>query len=241
MRVEICVESVGGVRVAEEAAADRIELCGGLSDGGLTPSLALIEQAVALTVKTQVHVLIRPRAGDFRYSPDEISVMVRDIQAARAAGADGVVVGALGADGGLDPVNAAFVEVAEGLEVTLHRAIDVSASSRQALDQAVAFGFARVLTSGRQRSALAGAAVIKELVRQGSGAIEVMAGGGIRPSNVGEVIDATGVSAVHAAVRAPVPGAADLFAGVGVPQGFDRFDTDPAEVSALCELVRSRN
>lgn len=241
MRVEICVESVSGVRVAEEAGADRIELCGALSDGGLTPSLALLERAVGLTVKTQVHVLIRPRAGDFRYSADEVSVMVRDIQAARAAGADGVVVGALDSAGALDPINAAFVAAAEGLEVTLHRAIDVSASSQRALDQAVAFGFARVLTSGRQRSALDGAAVIKDLVRQAAGAIEVMAGGGIRPSNVGEVIDATGVSAVHAAVRAPVSGAAGLFAGVGVPQGFDRFDTDPADAAALCELVRSRN
>ncbi|MFC9439849.1 copper homeostasis protein CutC [Nocardia sp. NPDC057030] len=241
MRVEICVESVGGVRVAEEVGADRIELCAGLSDGGLTPSVALIERAVALTVKTQVHVLIRPRAGDFRYSAEEISVMVRDIQAARAAGADGVVVGALDSAGALDPINAAFLEAAQGLEVTLHRAIDVSASSPRTLDQAVAFGFARVLTSGRQRSALAGATVIKDLVRQAAGSIEVMAGGGIRPSNVGELIDATGVSAVHAALRMPVPGAADLFAGVGVPQGFDRFDTDPVAAAALCELVRGRD
>ncbi|MFE9577598.1 copper homeostasis protein CutC [Nocardia sp. NPDC006044] len=241
MRVEICVESVGGVRVAEEAGADRIELCGGLSDGGLTPSVALIERAVALTAKTQVHVLIRPRAGDFRYSADEVSVMVRDIEAARAAGADGVVVGALDAAGALDPVNAAFLEAAQGLAVTLHRAIDVSASAQRTLDRAIAFGFARVLTSGRQRSALEGATVIRDLVRQAAGSIEVMAGGGIWPSNVGEVIDATGVSAVHAAVRTPVSGAADLFAGIGVPQGFDRFDTDPEAAVALCELVRGRS
>ncbi|MFD6157103.1 copper homeostasis protein CutC [Nocardia sp. NPDC060256] len=243
MRIEICVESVGGVRVAEEARADRVELCCGLSDGGLTPSVALIEHAVALTVNTQVHVLIRPRVGDFRYSADEISVMVRDIRAARAAGADGVVVGAIDGSGALDPVCAAFVDAAEGLEVTFHRAIDVSASSERALDQAIAFGFTRVLTSGRQRSVLDGAPVIKELVRQAGTAIEVMACGGVRPSNAVQAIEATGVSALHAAVRTPVSGDADsaaLFAGVGVPQGFDHFDTDPAEVAALCELVRNR-
>ncbi|MEU7143670.1 copper homeostasis protein CutC [Nocardia sp. NPDC046473] len=243
MRIEICVESVGGVRVAEEAGADRVELCCGLSDGGLTPSLALIEEAVALTANTQVHVLIRPRSGDFRYSGDEVSVMVRDIHAARAAGADGVVIGAIDAAGALDPACAAFVDAAEGLEITFHRAIDVSASSERALDQAIAFGFTRVLTSGRQRSVLDGAPVIKELVRQAGGAIEVMACGGVRPSNAVQAIEATGVSALHAAVRTPVSGDADsaaLFAGVGVPQGFDHFDTDPAEVATLCELVRGR-
>ncbi|WP_433654293.1 copper homeostasis protein CutC [Nocardia sp. CA-128927] len=243
MRVEICVESVSGVRVAEEAGADRVELCTGLSDGGLTPSTALIEHAVAQTVNTGVHVLIRPRPGDFQYSPDEISVMVGDIRAARAAGADGIVIGAIDRSGALDPVCAAFVDAAEHLDITFHRAIDVSASSRQALDQAISFGFTRVLTSGRQRSVLDGAPVIKEMVRQAADAIEVMACGGVRPSNAIQAIEATGVSALHAAVRTPVSGAAnsaELFAGVGVPQGFDRFDTDPDEVATLCELVRSR-
>ncbi|MFI6041513.1 copper homeostasis protein CutC [Nocardia sp. NPDC051321] len=242
MRVEICVESVGGVRVAEGAGADRVELCSGLSDGGVTPSAALIERAVALTLNTQVHVLVRPRSGDFQYSADEVSVMVRDIQAARAAGADGVVVGALDAAGALDPVCAAFVDAAEHMDITFHRAIDVSASSRHALDQAISFGFTRVLTSGRQRSVLDGAPVIKDLVLHAGGAIEVMACGGVRPSNAVQAIEATGVSDLHAAVRTPVSGAANsaaLFAGVGVPQGFDHFDSDPAEVAALCEIVRS--
>ncbi|MEU7218910.1 copper homeostasis protein CutC [Nocardia iowensis] len=244
MRVEISVESVDGVRVAEEAGVDRVEVCGGLSDGGLTPSVALIERAVALTRKTEVHVLIRPRAGDFRYSPEEISVMVRDIRAARAAGAKGVVVGALDSSGALDPACAAFVDAAENLDVTFHRAIDVSASSQRALDQAISFGFTRVLTSGRQRSVLDGAPLIKDLVRQACGAIEVMACGGVRASNAVEVLAATGVADLHAAVRTPVRGArngAVSFAGVGVPQGFDRFETDPAEVAALCELIRGRN
>ncbi|WP_159080415.1 copper homeostasis protein CutC [Nocardia suismassiliense] len=242
MRIEISVETIDGVRVAAEAGADRVELCAGLSDGGLTPSVALIERAVASGIS--VHVLIRPRPGDFHYSAEEVSVMVGDIAAARAAGAEGVVVGALDSSGALDPACAVFVDAAEGLEVTLHRAIDVSASSQRALDDAIGFGFTRVLTSGRQRSVLDGAPLIKELVRQGFGAIEVMACGGVRAANAVQVIEATGVADLHAAVRMPVPGATNgavSFAGAGVPQGFDRFETDPDEVAALCAVIRDRN
>ncbi|WP_275106737.1 copper homeostasis protein CutC [Nocardia brasiliensis] len=243
MRVEICVESVDGVRIAEQAGADRIELCAGLSDGGLTPSIGLLEYAIARTTKTQVHVLIRPRPGDFVYSPDEIELMLRDIAAARAAGADGVVIGALDATGAVDPACAAMVAAAEHLEVTFHRAIDVSASSQRTLDQVIELGCARVLTAGRQRAVLDGAAVIKDLVARAGGALDVMACGGVRPSNALAALAATGVADLHAAVRTAVPGAAGsavLFAGAGVPQGFDRFDTDPAEVAELCRIVHGR-
>ncbi|PXX71151.1 copper homeostasis protein CutC [Nocardia tenerifensis] len=244
MRIEISVESSDGVRVAEEAGADRVELCSGLTDGGLTPSAGLMEVAVARTVRTQVHVLIRPRPGDFRYSADELAVMMRDIRVAREAGADGIVVGALDASGNLDPVCAAFLEEAEGLETTLHRAIDVCASSQRALDQAIEFGFTRVLTSGREHSVLDGAGLIKELVRQADGAIQVMACGGVRASLAPRIIQATEVDDLHAAVRTAVPGAAQsaaLFAGVGVPEGYDRWDADPGEVKVLCDIARSHN
>lgn len=238
MRVEISVESIAGVRIAEQYGADRVELCAGLSDGGLTPSAALIELAVATTARTEVHVLIRPRPGDFRYSPDEISVMVRDIAVARRAGAHGIVIGALGPSGLLDSVCKEFVAAAESMQTTFHRAIDVSASSQQALDQAVSYGFTRVLTSGRSRSVLDGAPLIKDLVTQAAGAIEVMACGGVRASNALQVAAATGVSDLHAAVRSPVRGDAGLFTGVGVPEGFDRFETDADGVAALCSVIR---
>ncbi|WP_280444243.1 copper homeostasis protein CutC [Nocardia brasiliensis] len=243
MRVEICVESVNGVRIAEQVGADRIELCGGLSDGGLTPSIGLLEHAIAATTKTQVHVLIRPRPGDFVYTRDEIELMVRDIAAARVAGADGVVVGALDGSGAVDPACAAFVAAAEHLDITFHRAIDVSASSQRTLDQVIDLGFTRVLTAGRERAVLDGAAVIKDLVERAAGALDVMACGGVRPSNAVAALEATGVADLHAAMRTPVPGAegsAALFAGAGVPQGFDRFDTDPAEAAELCRLVHGR-
>jgi copper homeostasis protein len=236
MRVEISVESVAGARVAAKAGAARVELCAGLSDGGLTPSAALIEAASAVV---ETHVLVRPRPGGFVYDRDELDLIVRDIALARAHGAAGVVVGALTADGRVDDVCAAFVEAAEGLQTTFHRAIDVSVDSRAALDRLVALGFTRVLTSGRRRSGLAGAPLIKELVSQAGDRIEVMACGGVRAANAAAVVAATGVRDLHAAPRRPVAGTVDgevSYAGVGVPSGHDHFETDPDEVAALCAV-----
>lgn len=236
MRVEISVETVAGARIAAKAGAARVELCAGLSDGGLTPSAALIE-AVAPVIET--HVLIRPRPGDFRYSADELDLMVRDIALARQFGAAGVVVGALTDARTVDPACADLVAAAEGLAVTFHRAIDVCADVRAAHERIAALGFTRVLTSGRRRSALDGAALIRELVL--AGGVEVMAGGGVRAANVAEVVAATGVLDVHAAPRRPVgtalPGDVS-YAGAGVPAGHDHFETDEDEVVALCGLAQ---
>lgn len=233
MRVEISVESVAGARVAAAAGAARVELCAGLSDGGLTPSVALIEAAAELV---EVHVLVRPRPGDFHYSRDELDIITRDIAVARRHGAAGVVVGALAADGTVDDACAAFIDAAEGLATTFHRAIDVSADSRHALDRLATWGFTRVLTSGRRRSALDGAQLIKELATQSS--VDVMACGGVRAANVTQVVAATGVRDVHAAPRRPAgatqPGEVS-YAGVGVPPGHDHFVTDPDEVAALIQ------
>ena len=238
MRVEISVESVAGARVAAAAGAARVELCAGLSDGGLTPSAALIEAASALV---EVHVLVRPRPGDFRYTRDELDLMVRDIAVARDHGATGVVVGALTDDGRVADACARFVAAAEGMQTTFHRAIDVSADSLQALDRLVALGFTRVLTSGRRRSALDGAPLIKELAARDD-RIEVMACGGVRAANAAQVIAATGVRDLHAAPRRPVggaPGGDVSYVGVGVPPGLDHFETDPDEVAALCAVQMS--
>lgn len=245
VQVEINVESVAGVLAARLAGADRVELCSGLADGGLTPSAALIETSVASGGSTEVHVLIRPRPGGFHYTRDEVDVMVRDIATAVRYGAAGVVTGALDHAGHLDDRCAALVEAAEGLPVTLHRAIDVSADSRRALDRAVEFGFARVLTSGRRRSVLDGAPLIRELVRRAGGALPVMACGGVRPANAIRVLESTGVADLHAAMRVAVSGSAGeragdavCYAAAGVPDGFDHFETDAEGVAELCSLVR---
>jgi copper homeostasis protein len=235
VRVEISVESVAGARAAAAGGADRVEMCAGLSDGGLTPSAASIELAAAVA---EVHVLIRPRPGDFVYSADDVAVMLRDIAVARSAGAAGVVLGAL--DGAGELAVAPLAEAAEGLQLTLHRAIDVCADSRRALDEAVSLGFHRVLTSGRRSSALDGAPLIKELAERADGRLDVMACGGVRPANVARVVELTGVRDVHAGLRRPVPGAraGDVsYAGVGVPDGFDHFETDAEAVALLCAAL----
>ncbi|MFI5776074.1 copper homeostasis protein CutC [Nocardia sp. NPDC051570] len=244
MRIEISVETITGVDIAARYRVDRVELCGALAEGGLTPSRGLLELAVRRAEGVEVHPLIRPRPGDFRYTPVEIAVMTRDIRAAVGAGAHGVVLGALDADGLLDTeACAALIEAAEGRPVTLHRAIDASASPRRVLDQAIRLGFARVLTSGARHSAIDGAAAIAALVSQADDRIAIMACGGIRASNAREVIAATGVRDIHAAVRTPVRGAAAgavSFLGIGVPDGFDHFDTDDGGVAALCSAVTGK-
>ncbi|WP_167488323.1 copper homeostasis protein CutC [Nocardia terpenica] len=241
MRVEISVESIHGVDIAARCGADRVELCGALADGGLTPSHGLLELAVAHSKITEVHALIRPRPGDFRYTRSELAVMMRDIRAADRAGAHGFVVGVLASDGLLDTeACAALIDAAEHKPVTLHRAIDASSSPARVLDQAMELGFTRVLTSGGHRWALDGAPTIAALVTQASDRITIMACGGIRASSALQIITATGVRDIHAAVRSPVRGAeagAVSFTGIGVPDGFDHFDTDEAEVSALCSIV----
>lgn len=234
--MEISVESVAGARVAAKAGAARVELCAGLSDGGLTPSAALIEAASAVI---ETHVLIRPRPGGFVHTRDELDLIVRDIELARDHGATGVVIGALTADGQVDEACAEFIAAAEGLQTTFHRAIDVSADSRDAIERLVALGFTRVLTSGRRRSGLDGAPLIRDLVTQAGDRIEVMACGGVRAANAAQVIAATGVRDLHAAPRRPVAGTAGgevSYAGVGVPAGHDHFETDPDEVAALCAV-----
>jgi copper homeostasis protein len=242
MRVEISVESIKGVRIADRAGADRVELCSALSEGGLTPSPALVEMAAIRARSAEVHALVRPRPGDFRYAKDEVSVMIRDIARAGQSGAHGMVVGALGPDGLLDmDACESFIDAAEYKPVTLHRAIDVSASPQRVLEQAMTLGFKRVLTSGGQRSALDGAPLIKALVAQAAGEIEIMACGGVRASNALAVVEATGVTDIHAAVRAPVQGVsgdAVSYVGVGVPEGFDHFETDADGVAALISVIR---
>jgi copper homeostasis protein len=236
MRVEISVESVAGARVAAAAGAARVELCAGLSDGGLTPSAALIEAAAEVV---EVHVLVRPRPGDFHYSRDEVDLIVRDIALARRFGATGVVVGALTRAGEVDDACAEFVAAAEGVQTTFHRAVDVSADSHRALERLVALGFTRVLTSGRRRSALDGAPLVKDLVAHAGTDIEVMACGGVRAANAAQVVAMTGVRDLHAAPRRPVGVALAgevSYAGVGVPAGLDHFETDPDEVAALCAV-----
>lgn len=228
---ELAVQDAAGIRIAGRVGPDRIELCSALALGGLTPSAALIEAAVAATVP--VHVLIRPRAGDFDYDDQERAVIVRDVRWARDAGAAGVVVGAT-CGGRIDAelVRAVVAEAGDA-EVTFHRALDVVADPAAALREVAELGVARVLTSGGADHAADGRETLARLVRIAAGRIEVMAGGGVTRATAADIL-ATGVDALHASAKA-------LRAGAGLALGSAgdaaREVTDEAEAVALRRIV----
>jgi copper homeostasis protein len=206
MRYEVCAESAAAVRAAVAAGAHRIELCANLSVGGVTPAPSLIASALAAAGSLPVHVLIRPRAGDFVYTPDELAAMLASIAVARRSGAAGLVIGALTRDGQVDlPACQALVGAARPASVTFHRAFDETADPLAAFGQVLTLGVDRLLTSGAASTALAGADLIANLVRRSAGHLTVLPGGGITAANAAEVVTRTGATELHFSAR-PRPG-----------------------------------
>lgn len=225
MRVEITVADAAGARVAREAGADRVELCAGLDLGGLTPSLALVEAAVAAAAPVGVHVLLRPRPGDFVHDADEVDQVCRDAELALTAGAAGVVVGPVTTGGDVDRIALQRLRTVVGDRgaITFHRALDVVVDLDRAVEELVALGVERVLTSGAGATASEGAARIARTVTAAAGRLEVMAGGGVRAELVADLVAATGVRDVHLSARVPV----------APDEGFGaRHRTDPALAAA---------
>ena len=196
MTIEVCAYSLQSCLTAQAAGARRIELCGGLAEGGTTPSAGLIQLARQhLTVS--LFVMIRPRGGDFLYTDVELSVMMADIENAKKMGADGVVLGVLRADGTVDKDRTGrLVNLAYPLPVTFHRAFDMTRHPLEALEAVIRTGAVRILTSGQQPTAEAGLPVLRQLVEQAAGRIEIMAGTGVNSTNAGALVEA-GVDALH--------------------------------------------
>lgn len=204
-RIENCAGSAESARRAQLGGAYRIELCAGLPEGGTTPSYGEI-LATRRAVDIQLNVIIRPRAGDFLYSPLEVEAMLSDIQMARQLGVDGIVVGCLTPEGEVDkPLLRRFVEASAGLPVTFHRAIDVCRDPARALEDIIEAGCARVLTSGGKATALEGAETIAQLVRQAGDRIIIMPGAGVTPENIAELARRTGAREFHFTGRVPEP------------------------------------
>jgi copper homeostasis protein len=197
---ESCIDSRDAARASAAGGAARVELCAELEVGGTTPAAATIARCVE-AVTLPVFTMIRPRGGDFVYDATEVAAMLSDIEAAAAAGAHGLVFGALRPDGTIDAdVMRRLTERARPLPVTCHKAIDRSRDPLEALEALLALGVDRVLTSGGAETAAAGTATIARMVARAGGALAVMAGGGIRAHNVGALTRATGVREVHAKV-----------------------------------------
>lgn len=246
--LEVAVQNLAGYRVAADAGAARIELCSALAaTGGVTPSAgmlaALMAERNARAASTTrgktppgVHVLVRPRPGSFVYDTDELDVQVRDVHAAVEAGADGVVIGALTPAGAVDIAAVrALIAAAGGREVTFHRAVDAVDDPFAVLDVLAASGVTRVLTSGGAARSIDGVRRLAELVTHTGGAVQVMAGGGVRPVDIGALV-AAGVDAVHLSASRAVAG--DGGPGGGGTSG--HTVTDPEVVAAaVAALARA--
>ena len=204
--LEIAAGSLESALAAQAGGADRVELCGSLEDGGVTPSFGTI--AVARDrLRIPLHVLIRPRAGDFVYSPAELESMRCDVEACARLGCDGVVIGALDALGGVDMAGCrSLVAAAGSMGVTFHRAFDCVADRHTARDAVVALGCERILTSGGADSAEQGVAVIVADIAHAGGRIALMPGAGLNPANIAAVARATGAAEFHASAREFTPG-----------------------------------
>ena len=197
VQVEICVGNVASAIAAEFGGADRVELCDNLAVGGTTPSAGTIAESCR-RLSIPVHILIRPRAGDFVYSEPEIAVMRHDIEVAKALGADAVVLGVLTPAGAIDrELSAELIALARPLRVTFHKAFDQTDEPLEALDTLIALGVERVLTSGGRPSALEGIETLANLVDRAGDKIAVMAGGRLSTSNLETIIGQSRVNEVH--------------------------------------------
>lgn len=197
-KIEICVGSATQAIEAQQAGADRVELCAALQAGGLTPSAGEIMAARRGLTATALHVIIRPRQGDFLYSPIEIDTMAYDIEACRKAGADGVVTGCLTPNGDIDISAMQRLVMAAGqMSITFHRAFDMCRAPLEALDQLIALGCHRVLTSGCQPTAVEGADMLARLVEMAGDKITIMPGCGINPDNIAQIAMKTKASEFH--------------------------------------------
>lgn len=218
LKIEVCVDSIQSALNAQAGGADRVELCDNLPEGGTTPSAGAIRVARE-QLRIGLQVMIRPRGGDFLYAEAELQMMQYDIQVARDLGADGVVFGCLSPDGSIDMRSAErLLWCADGMNVTFHRAFDMAANPIQALEDLKALGIPRVLTSGKASTALEGIPLLAQLVEQAAGQIIILAGGGIRPHNIGQIVEKTGVVECHVSGRSAIDSAM-VYRNPGIKMG----------------------
>ncbi|MCC8071053.1 MAG: copper homeostasis protein CutC [Bacteroidales bacterium] len=239
MILEVCAGDIDSVKAAAEGGAARVELCSGLAEGGVTPSIGLIRQALKVP-GIKVHVLIRPRGGDFLYTTEEVDCMVDDIREAVKAGVHGVVIGALDPDGNVDREACRRMVEAAGKDVniTFHRAFDLCRAPLEALEDVIALGCNRILTSGCAASALEGVDMLRSLVEKADGRLTILAGGGVSPDNARKIAESAGVKELHASARHTI-GSPMRYRHEGVSMGtpgtdeYARKVTSPALVSAI--------
>lgn len=195
--LESCVDSVESAMIATEAGANRLELCANLMIGGTTPSVALYKQ-IRKKCNNRIHILIRPRFGDFCYTEDELEIMCEEIRLFRELGADGVVIGALSPDGSVD-WNAMdrMIEAADGIWITMHRAFDMCKDPYEELENAISHGVSCILTSGQENHCLDGADCLQQLVQKAENRIQILIGSGVDAKVIGKIHEMTKAYAYH--------------------------------------------
>lgn len=236
--------SFSSALAASRGGADRLELCANLVIGGTTPSYELFRQ-ISRQIPVKTNVLIRPRFGDFLYDPMEVEEMCAEIRMFRELGANGVVIGALTPEGRLNKqVMEKMMDGAGEMEVTLHRAFDMTRDPFEALEDALSLGMTTILTSGQQASAQEGAALLKKLREQAADRITIMAGSGVKSSNIQAIHDATGITAFHASGKVTLDSGMVFrkqTVSMGLPSlsEYDIWQTDEGEIYRCAHVVHS--
>lgn len=240
--LEICCFSLESCLTAQKAGAYRVELCGGMFEGGTSPSAGLMKLA-RQNLSIKLYVMIRPRGGDFCYSDTEFEVMKADIQTAKELVADGVVFGLLNPDGSVDVARTKeLVALAHPMKVTFHRAFDVCAEPFEALETIIELGCERILTSGQKNSAIDGIDLLKSLAGKADNRIEIMAGGGVSARNAAQLLEA-GVHALHMTGKGIVNSQmeyrkADVsMASAVLTNEFEMYEADFDKCKAVAEII----
>jgi copper homeostasis protein len=236
--LEICVFNLASALVAQQAGAQRVELCADPGSGGTTPSLGFI-QAARAKLQIQVYAIIRPRGGDFYYSEEEFGIMQADVVLCKQLGCDGVAIGMLNRDGSIDKAGCAkLVELAYPLDVSFDRAFDRAIHPQQALEDIIGIGCGRVLSSGQQPTALQGAVLLRELVLQADQRIIVMPGSGLRAGNILELARATGAEQFHGSARTLVPGTMQ-YLNPAMNEDLSQIMADKDEIMKMLEELKT--
>lgn len=244
--LEVCVDSVESALAAKRGKANRLELCANLIIGGTTPDPALFRKIRELA-DIRIHVLIRPRFGDFLYTEYEYDIMRREIETFAKAGAEGIVIGSLRADGSLNEQQMkGMIEAAQcgnGCSITLHRAFDVCADPFETMEAAKALGVSTILTSGQERSCWEGRKLIRQLAQKACG-IRILTGAGVTPEIIGKMYPETGLKEYHMSGKKTLDSGMvyrNSRVSMGLPgiSEFEVWRTDEQTVAEACRVLES--
>lgn len=243
--IEVCVTSAQSALNAEKGGALRVELVDNLIEGGTTPSAGTISE-LRKRLNIGLYVMIRPRGGDFCYSPLEFEIMKEDVKMAGLMGADGVVAGILLPDGNIDVERMGILKALAGnMGFTCHRAFDMTIDKYKALEELIDLGVDRILTSGGKNKAPEGKGLIKEIIHKASGRIAIMPGSGVNEETILDLRDHTQAKEFHVTGRSLFPGEmkfrnpeVSMGDNITVPE-YDQWMTDPKRISKIVELANS--